>query len=425
MDVAKKTPNALNKLDFFKLLGYTPHKGQVQMHCDQARYRTMVCGVRWGKSLSAAMELLAAMRIQDSRYWVVAPTLELTEKVFRELHSKAVNSPLCKYIASESYRMKELSFVWGSEVKGKTADNPISLAGEALNGLVVDEAPGCKEEVWTYYLRQRLTDRHGWALFIGTPKGMDWVSHLFKRGQDPLYKDYSSYHFTSYDNPYLLKSEIDEARNELPDRAFRQEYLAEFLTDQDSVFRNIREQIRDTLRGPQPGKTYIAGVDLAKYQDYNVVCIADCETKELVYFDRWNRTDWSVTYTRIQKALELYNNCKAYVDSTGVGDPIYETLSKPPYSLRVEPFKFTNASKEALIDNLVWFFENSNIFIPDIPELINELEIFEYVKTSSGNIRFNAPSGYHDDIVIGLALAYWGLRTKKQTFFTSLDLSKL
>ena len=78
---------SLNKKKFFNDLGYTPHEGQGEIHNSKAKRRIVACGVRWGKTLCAAMEGLAAAMQPKERGigWVVAPTYELADKVFREL----------------------------------------------------------------------------------------------------------------------------------------------------------------------------------------------------------------------------------------------------------------------------------------------------------------------------------------------------
>ena len=353
----------------------------------------------------------------------MAPNYRLTEKVFREVKRYSINY-LKDFILTlnDSSQSKKLVLKNGSELECLSADNPISLSGEALDFIIIDEAPGCKEEVWTHYLRERLADRQGWVLFIGTPKGRSWYYHLFLKGMDDLMPDFQSFHFTSWDNPYLERSELEALKRELPERAYRQEVMAEFLSDADSVFRNIRDSVKPCLSEPVKDRVYVAGVDLAKYVDYTVVTIADYENNNIVYFDRWHKTDWTITYDRISKAIKRYNNATTYVDSTGLGDPIFETLRNVPYGLAVKSFKFTQQSKQHLIDNLAWFFENNSIIIPDVPELINELEVFEYETLQSGKQRFNAPPGFHDDCVCSLGLCALGLRRGGDLIMAELDL---
>lgn len=397
------------KEEIFKDAGYKPHRGQLLVHSSRARFRVLACGRRWGKSLCAAMEGLAASLIPGSRGWVVAPTYELAEKVFRELFTVfSVNKQFRDLVESKSISRQNMHIrlVYGSEIHGKSADNPDSLLGEGLDWLVVDEAARVKEEVWKHYLRPTLTDRQGWALFISTPAGRNWFYEMFIMGQDREQREYESWRFPSEANPYLSKLEIEQARRTLPDRAFRQEYLAEFISDAGGVFRNVRGCIQGSFEDPQSQKSYTMGVDLAKYQDFTVICVLD-DSGHLVYFDRFAKVDWNLQKQRILLAAKKYN-ARVIVDSTGVGDPIYEDLVR--MGLNVQGYTITGASKKALIDNLVLRIEQRQITFPEIPELINELEIYEYELTRAGNLRFNAPSGYHDDCVIALALAALGLR---------------
>ena len=76
-----------NKRKFFEDLGYEPHEGQQQIHDSTAPRRVVACGVRWGKTLCAAMEGLAAAMEPRARSmgWIVAPSYELANRTFREI----------------------------------------------------------------------------------------------------------------------------------------------------------------------------------------------------------------------------------------------------------------------------------------------------------------------------------------------------
>jgi len=93
---------------------------------------------------------------------------------------------------------------------------------------------------------------------------------------------------------------------------------------------------------------------------------------------------------------------KTIVDSTGVGDAIYDDLKSA--GMNIIPFKFTAKSKKELIENLSISLQNSSIFFPKNDMLISELESFEYTLTKSGNVIMSSPEGMHDDMVIALAL---------------------
>ncbi|MFH2000311.1 MAG: terminase family protein, partial [Planctomycetota bacterium] len=348
--------------------------------------------------------------------WCAAPTYELCDKIFRELVILAAEHLRHRIITlKESERRLVLRNMSGgiSEIRGKSADNPVSLLGEGLDWLIVDEASRLKPQIWEGHLSQRLIDKKGWALLISTPKGKGWFYELFRRGQGKD-RDFQSWNSPSWHNPHLDREMIEKERDRLPDTVFKQEYAGEFLEGAGAVFRKVREWATGSWKDPEPDGYYKAGLDLAKTEDYTVLVIMDRD-RQVVYTDRFNRLDWSVQVSRVQAATERYNNARITVDSSGLGDPIYESLRRE--GCACSPYPFTQKSKAALIDNLVLMIERGEIILP-CPELwnvgIEELESFEYSVSEAGNIKSGAPHGLHDDCVIALALAAWELRHKRE-----------
>ena len=97
---------------------------------------------------------------------------------------------------------------------------------------------------------------------------------------------------------------------------------------------------------------------------------------------------------------------RAFVDSTGAGEPIYEALRREDCFVR--PYPFTAKSKAELVDNLSLMLEKAQITLPRpalCPELIDELEGFQYSVSEAGNVKSSAPGGMHDDCVVALGLA--------------------
>jgi len=398
------------KQNIFEYINYKPHSKQIPIHKSNTRFRFLCSGRRFGKSMLASREAVFAITESNQRGWIVAPNYELTKKVFREVFIilNRFFSPLIEY-QSESRQYIKLKN--GSELIGKSADNPVSLLGEGLNFLIMDEAASIKQHVWEEYLRPTLADKQGWALFISTPKGRNWFYEEFIRGQDSEEVTFESWNYLTSDNPYIPKEEIQHAKKHLPERTFLQEWEGIFLEDTGGVFRNIRKCIRGKFEEPNPEKSYIAGIDLAKYQDFTVICILDKQTKHLVYYDRFQQLDWNFQKERIVTALRKYNNAEAIIDATGLGDPIFDDLNR--LNINITPFKITGTSKKPLIENLSLNIQENEISYPEIPELINELNIFEYTTSKkTGHISYSAPEGYHDDIVIALALAIWQLKNE-------------
>jgi hypothetical protein len=413
--VTTSSRRALDKAAFFADLGYEPHPGQRAVHQSQAARRVLACGVRWGKTLCAAMEGLAAamMPAERSYGWVVAPTYDLADKVFRE-----IVLIVTRYLKHRVVQLKEhdrrlvLRNMAGgiSEIRGKSADNPVSLLGEGLDWVIVDEAARLKPSIWEGHLSQRLIDRQGWALLISTPRGKGWLYELFRRGQHGHDDHHESWNAPSWTNPYLDREVIEAERGRLPERVFRQEYGGEFLEGSGAVFRNVRESAAGCWMEPQSGASYYAGLDLAKVEDYTVLVILD-ESRRVAFADRFHRIDWTLQMQRIRSDCDRFEGARINCDTTGVGEPIYEALRTAGCTVRAYPF--TAKSKAALIDNLALMLEQKLIVLPRPelwPEGIDELEAFEYSVTDSGTVRTGAPYGTHDDIVIALALAAWHLR---------------
>ena len=407
----------INKQALFKDLGYEPHPGQAEIHGSAHPRRVVACGARWGKTVCAAMEgIAAAMQPNEhSVGWVVAPTYDLTDRVFREIQL-VVTTHLQHRIVQmrDSDRRLVLRNLAGgtSEIRGKSADNPVSLLGEGLDWVIVDEASRLKPTIWESYLSQRLIDRKGWALLISTPKGKGYFYDLFRRGQgrDP---DFQSWNYPSWTSPLLDREMIEEEQKRLPDRVFKQEYGAEFVEGSGAVFHNVRDVATGDWQEPVVGQRYHSGLDLAKVEDFTVLCVLN-RKREVQFVDRFHRLDWTLQVNRVLGTTNRFNRSKVLVDSTGVGEPIYESLRKA--GVYADAYPFTQKSKDALINNLSLCFEQQLIRLPK-PELwpdgIDELEAFEYSVTDLGNVRTSAPYGMHDDCVIALALAAWPLRPSK------------
>jgi hypothetical protein len=76
----------------------------------------------------------------------------------------------------------------------------------------------------------------------------------------------------------------------------------------------------------------------------------------------------------------------------------------------VAAIKLSANSKREVIENLALCIQTGAFSYPEIPELIEELALFGVEMTASGNVRYEAPEGFHDDCVISAALACWGLQ---------------
>jgi len=190
----------------------------------------------------------------------------------------------------------------------------------------------------------------------------------------------------------------------MPERVFRQEHLAEFVDDSGGVFADVRDAVAEYDLPVPPADAvgpFAMGVDFARFDDYTAIAILDGDGR-LVAFDRLRETTWHRIQRRIEDLAGEYGRVSIAVDSTR-DNKIVADLEDA--GLSVEPVNF-NSAKERLIDNLALAIEGGEVTLSgDAPELINELEVFEYDITDSGRVRYRAPSGFKDDAVDALALA--------------------
>lgn len=349
----------------------------------------------------------------------VAPWFKQAKIAYRLIRRGFVNTQSSPLIRKSDSELR-LEFANGSTIQFFSAENHDAIRGQGYHFLVIDEAGDALRDpqVWTDSIRPALSDTNGYALIIGTPKGRNLFFQLFARGEDPEYSDWASFHARTADNPYIPKSEIETAKKELPEDAFRQEYEAEFLEEGAGVFKGVDACIRgilDSVYQPMAGHSYILGWDPAKHQDYSVVTVIDAHTREVVHWQRINQTDYTVQLGMVAKVAEKFR-AFVLIDQTGIGDPLLEQLKKLKrgHHWSCDGYLFTHASKKALIEQLQLGIQNQDVFFPEIPVMLNELRQFEYHLTPGGQLTYEAPKGAHDDCVISLALAYWAASTPRK-----------
>ena len=426
------------------LIQYEPHPAQIKIHhARDKRFRCVCTGRRFGKTLCLAAELADwGSHNGGGEFGWVAPTYNVAERGVEAF--KSVCGDVVTVVGRAPCRVDIPGINGGplSRIWFLSADNPDNIRGFGFRGLVIDEAASIPVDVWHYVLRPTIAQTLGWAVFVSTPKGRNWFYDLFTRGLDPSETDYASFRFPSNASPYFPAKEWEEARRTLPADVFRQEYEAEFLEDSAGVFRNIegcliREDVgEDVSRGDRGGRgegeyhrTVVIGCDVAKHTDWTVLIAMDAETGRCFAMERFNQLDWPIQKERILGFVRKYRG-RLILDASGVGDPIYDDLKQVCGD--IEAFKFTVASKTALVQRLIVALEQRKVSWPCTARrevssqksevsgkttdksfdgmgnwdvLTNEMKRYEYQISPSGGITYGAPAGYHDDCVMALALA--------------------
>ena len=303
---------------------------------------------------------------------------------------------------------KRIDLVTGGYIEMWSLQDKDASRGRHYKRALVNEAAKVKdlEYSWNAVIRITLADLQGSAMIGSTPKGLNYFKTMYDRGMDNLQNEWASFHKTTYDNPYIARSEIEELKNTLPEIIFNQEILAEFINSEGAVFRRVQEAVKmeDPLDEPQPNRQYIAGVDVAASIDYTVVSVMDVMSKQLVYMDRFNRVDYSVLEDRLYSLYHRWNLDVIKIEANSIGQPVIDHLENK--GMNIIPFMTTSATKQPLIMNLQSAFEHGDIGIYNYPVLIGELLSFESKRSPSGSFSYSAPDGLHDDTVMSLALAW-------------------
>jgi hypothetical protein len=368
-----------------------PHINQQVILDSSKRFRVVMCGRRFGKSELSQIEIIVNA-LQGKQVAYITPTYQLARVFFDRL---------TKAIPFENNK-SELSIKFPNDgavyfFTGERLDN---LRGRKFHFIVIDEASFIPnlEEGWQNSIRPTLTDYKGRALFLSTPKGKNFFYSLFLKSGEP---DWESFKFTTYDNPYIDRGEIDDARLQLPQVVFEQEYMANPAENASNPFgSSYIKQCTFELSHEPP---IAFGVDLAKSVDWSVIIGLD-KNGSVCHFERFQK-DWRQT----KQVIENLPRIPILIDSTGVGDPIFEDLQRE--GVLVTGFKFTQTSKQQLMEGLASAIQQRKITFPE-GYITNELEVFEYQYTATG-VRYSAPQGFHDDCVMALGLA-WQHYTRNQ-----------
>lgn len=383
------------------------HPGQWEIKEHDARFKIVSCGRRWGKTRLAVAETVEEAASRGLAWWI-APSYKTAHVGWRLIVQLAAQIPGTEIRKSD----RMVIFPGGGEVWAKSGEDPNALRGEGLTLAVLDEAAYMKRAVWEEAIRAALSDRLGRLLAISTPAGYNYFYELFNRGMDPLQPAWQSWQWPTVSNPYILASEVEDARLSLPQRIFEQEYLARFIVDAGQVFRYIDRAVTigsdltaglDSPPHPRTGFSYVMGVDWGQLNDFTTLYVMEVQTRNVVAWDRFNQIDFEFQRQRLQSLSKEWNVHYILAEENAIGRPNVEALQN--LGLPVEGFSMQQSTKDQLIRDLALGFEQGLIGIPEDPVLLGELKSYMMERLPSGRWKYGAPEGMHDDCVIGLALA--------------------
>jgi hypothetical protein len=393
-----------------KVTGFKPHKGQSELISGVINgpemFHTAVVSRQWGKTLTM-INLIFYYGINNgkSKILVTMPVYSQCLKVFTQIMEYLEPANIVKSANKSDFTIQLIN---GSTIWFKSSERPDSIRGLSVNYLFVDEAQNVSTNAWQTAILPTLTAAGKKCMITGTPHRKSWFYDMFMLGKSPDHPNYRSYQGKSTDSPYVDPSFIQEQKRTLPPKIFAQEFLAEWQDNEGSVFQNLAGVcVNDRWPDRDRQMRTYGGLDIGNKGDYTVLTIID-ELGRVLYIWRDNHLQYSDIISKVITISKQYSLTELLCEVNGVGDPLFEQIRKG-YS-RSTPLFQTNQTKENIIRRLMGDIEDQSLELPSfslMPELVNELETYEYEILPSGKIRYTHPPGMHDDIVDSLAMANW------------------
>lgn len=389
----------------------TLHQAQQQIKSEAARFNVVDCGRRFGKS-TLGEDLAVQPALEGYPVGWFSPNYKFLTEIWRDLIR--VFAPVSARVNSTEHRIE---LITGGVIEAWSLDNRDAGRSRKYKRVIVDEAAMVPYlgQSWNEAISATLADYQGDAWFLSTPKGRNFFWECWQLGQDPLKTDWMSWQMPTLANPFIAPSEIEAQKERLPERVFQQEWLAEFLDDAGGVFRNVVGCATATPQAEAvPDHQYIIGIDWGKKNDFTVLSVLDITTKQQVFIDRFNQIDYHVQIGRLQALCAKFRPVALVPELNSIGEPLVEMLRRAEWAPSVNAFTMTNASKAAIIEGLQLAFERGDIQILNDAVQVGELQAYEMERLPSGATKYGAPESMHDDTVMALALAWWGVSNKRE-----------
>jgi hypothetical protein len=211
--------------------GYEPRPFQQMLHRKLMRFNVLVCHRRFGKTVFSINEMIdraLANEKKNPQYAYIAPTYGQAKRVAWEyikdytkgipgvrVHEGELRIDIYRSNSEDKIRFMLLG-----------AENPGSLRGIYLDGCILDEYAECDPTVWTQVIRPALSDRLGWAIFIGTPKGQNHFYDIYMAAR--IEETWFTAIFKASETDVVAASELKAARITMSEEEYEQEFECSF-----------------------------------------------------------------------------------------------------------------------------------------------------------------------------------------------------
>lgn len=380
-------------------LGYRPRQWQRECHIRRKRFTVLALHRRAGKTELALRQLLdSALRCQLELglFFYVAPLLKQAKAIawarLKQIVAPLVMAGLAEVNESELWVRLRSN---GAIIRMYGADNPEAMRGVRLDGVVLDEVADIKPETWREVLQPALADRLGWALFIGTPHGINLFSELFFKGRDLA--DWHSALYTVYDTEALNASEVERYRQSVDENTFKREMLCDFAAsgdDQLMSLTDVNEACKRHLR--QDEYSYAAkvmGVDPARFGDDRSVIFC----RQGLYAQQpqvFRGLDNMALADKVAQQIELFRPDAVFIDA-GNGSGVIDRLRQLHHDVVEVHFSGSPSAARYLNKRAEMWFElrdwlRAGGAIPDLVDLKQDLAAPTYKFTPADKIQLES-----------------------------------
>ena len=399
-------------------LGFSPREWQKKVFQHLRRYNVLVCHRRAGKTVLAIMALIDAalcFKKQNGRFAYIGPfQKQAKETAWTYLKHYTHKIPGIKQSEHEAYVL----FPNGAKIMIQGADDPDSLRGAYLDGVVLDEVAQMKPYTWGEVIRPMIADRMGWVIFMGTPKGINLLSEQFYKAQTEMDEVGSNWYaglFTVNDTDAMLprceqvsqgalcKEEIEETKRDMSEAQFAQEFLCDFSAGNESSLISVRE-IEESCKRDIPLVAYewapkILGVDVARQgDDYTVIV-----RRQGLMCWIWGRFKIQDSMQIASKVIECARDWEEnstdgaavdaiFIDGTGgFGSGVIDRMRQLQYKVQEVQFagsptdpRFANKRTEMWWDMVKWI-KTGGGKIPKDAKIKTELSAPQYTHANAHN----------------------------------------
>lgn len=376
---------------------YVPHHKQIELHRSMASHRfgVVVCHRRFGKTYWAINTLIHAAlstKKSEARFAYIAPYFKQAKQVAWDYFKQFTYMiPDVKYNESEL----RIDFPNGARIRLFGGDNPDSLRGIYLDGVVLDEVADMRPNVWGEVIRPTLTDRIGWAVFIGTPKGVDLFYEMYQKALQS--HEWFAVIYRADQTGLISDDELEKAKSEMTDQQFDQEFLCDFTVSTGNTLIPVSLAIEASKRELNDahvrGAVKVLGVDVARYGDDSSVImpIQGIKAYDPKVFQDISNVELGQEVIKMIKSFE-----PDYVRiDAGRGEGVIDYIRSLGYQCTEVNFGGSPTSayyannRAEMWHGMKKWLESGGV-IPAIPELISELASPEYKFSTSNKLTLES-----------------------------------